>query len=87
MRYQFQAQTDCGDPEYRLGVEPLGWVNDPKGLLICPAPADFADSEVNVTVHAKNSADAETSQSFRIGITKSMYAPMKEVQCPADPTI
>jgi hypothetical protein len=41
---------------------------DPKGLLTWPVPADFADSEVDVLLHAKSPSGAETSQSFRVGV-------------------
>jgi hypothetical protein len=69
-RHQLQAKTDQGDIQYRLGAGPPGMTIDHKGLLIWPIPADFADGEIDVTLHAKSPSGAETSQSFRIGVSE-----------------
>jgi S1-C subfamily serine protease len=69
-RYQLQAKADRGDPEYRLGSGPPGMMIAPNGLLTWPVPSDVADSEADVTVHAKSPSGAETSQSFRVCMTE-----------------
>jgi hypothetical protein len=69
-RYQLQAKTDRGDAEYRIEAGPPGMAIDPKGLLTWLVPGDFADSEVDVTLHAKSPSGAETSKSFRIGVSE-----------------
>jgi hypothetical protein len=70
LRYQLQAKTDRGDPEYLLVAGPPGMRIDPKSLLTWEVPADFADGETDVTLHTKSPSGAETSQNFRIGVTE-----------------
>ncbi len=67
-RYQLQAKVDLGDAHFKLGSGPPGMVIDQKGLLTWPVPADCAETEVEVLIHAKSPSGAETSQSFRIGV-------------------
>jgi hypothetical protein len=70
LRYQLQAKTDRGDPEYRLEEGPPGMTFGPQGLLTWPVPADFAESEADVLIHVKSPSGAETTQSFRIGVAE-----------------
>jgi hypothetical protein len=42
----------------------------PQGLLSWEVPAAFADGEVDVLLHVKSPSGAETTQSFRIGVTQ-----------------
>jgi hypothetical protein len=69
-RYQLQAKTNRGDPEYRLAAGPPGMTIDTQGLLAWPVSADVAESEVDAILHTKNPSGAETFQSFQIGVTE-----------------
>jgi S1-C subfamily serine protease len=68
--YQLEAKTDQGEAHFRLEQGPPGMRVEPQGLLTWPVPADFAGSEVDVTIRAQSSSGAEASQSFRIGVTE-----------------
>jgi hypothetical protein len=69
-RYPLQAKVDLGDAQFKLASGPPGMVIDQKGLLTWPVPADCAETEVEVLIHAKSSTGVETSQNFRIGVSE-----------------
>jgi hypothetical protein len=61
---RLRAQTDRGNPEYRLGAGPPGMTIDSHGLFTGPVPADCADGAVDVPLQAAARAAQSCPRTF-----------------------